>query len=142
MKPHRRAWLCVPPTAACWADVAMTLAGQNGRYWAGDYARVREFNPAARLLLQFHPLLFVAAAAGSSLLIAVLVLKWRGRLAVPLAFAVTFCHAVAAAAWLLRFGAAGLVAAGVVLFAAERLWTWCAGGRHEVRGGGVLPVGT
>ena len=34
----RRAWLCVPPTAACWADVGMTLAGQGTQYWAGGYA--------------------------------------------------------------------------------------------------------
>ena len=127
MRFHRSAWLCIPPTAACWADVAMTLAGQQGRYWNGDYTVVREFNPLARALLQYHPLTFVAAAVVSSLVVAVVVLKWRSRLAIPLAFAVTFCHAVAAAAWLLEYGAAGLLGAGVVLFAAERLWTWCAG---------------
>ena len=125
MSLSRRAWLCVPPTAACWADVGMTLAGQGTQYWAGGYAHVREFNPVARALLQSHPLTFVAAAAASSVLVAALLLKWRSRLAMPLSFAVTFCHAVAAAAWLLRFGAFGLVAAGVVLFMAERLWTWC-----------------
>ena len=114
----------------------MTLAGQSARYWSGGFAEVREFNPVARALLQSHPLTFVGAAAMSSLLVAAVLLKWRSRLSVPLAFAVTFCHAVAAAAWMLRFGAVGLIAAGVVLLATERLWTWCTGlSKDEMRVG-------
>ena len=116
-----RLWLCVPPIAACWADVAATLLGQGRGYWRGDYAAVTEFNPAARLLLQLHPLAFAAAAAASCALVAAVIVRANRRLAVVLAFAVTFCHTVAAAAWAARAGVVGMAGAVVLLVAAERL---------------------
>ena len=113
--------LCLPPIAACWADVAATLLGQPVAYWCGDFAAVIEFNPLARLLLQAHPLAFVVAAAASCGLVAAAVVLLNRRLAVVLAFAVTFCHTVAAAAWAARAGAVGVVGAVAILIAAERL---------------------
>ena len=117
--PHLR--LCVPPIAACAADVTATLLGQGRAYWRGDFSAVTEFNPLAWLLLQAHPLLFVAAAAASCGLVAAAVVLLNRRLALALAFAVTFCHTVAAAAWAARAGVVGVVGAVVILVAAERL---------------------
>lgn len=115
-----RLWLCVAPIAACWADVAATFLGQGRAYWRGDYAAATEFNPLARLLLQLHPLAFAAAAAGSCALVAGGVVLLNRQFALVLAFVVTFCHTVAAAAWAARAGPAGLAGAVVLLVAAER----------------------
>ena len=115
-----RAWLCLPPTLACGADVLMTLLGQRREYWGGDYQAVVEFNPAARLLLQVHPLAFGLAAAVSCALVALIVMRVNAGLAVFFSIVVTFCHAVAAASWLARLGVAGIGAAALLLLGVER----------------------
>jgi hypothetical protein len=113
----------VPPVLACAADVAMTLRGQPAAYWGGGFGVTDEFNPAARLLLQFHPAAFVAAAVVSSLILVALAVVLSRTLAVALTFLVTFAHAVAAAAWLVRggFTPAGVAGAVVMLLVTERL---------------------
>ena len=117
-----RLWLCVPPFAACWADVVATLIGQGRHYWSGDYAHVTEWNPLARELLRLHPLAFVAAAAASSVLVAAGILVLNRGLAVVLSFLVTFCHTAAAAAWGVRMEQPlGLAAAVALLLVTERL---------------------
>ena len=118
-----RFWLCIPPTLACGCDVLMTLLGQGGSYWAGDYASVDEFNPLARLLLQQHPAAFLAAAVLSSVLVSTVLLRLPGPLAVVACFLVTFGHTVAAASWLARFGLAGVAGAVLLLLAAERVFS-------------------
>jgi hypothetical protein len=125
MTLRERLWLCLPPLAAACADATATFAGQDARYWAGDYAAVREFNPVARIVLQHHPAAFVLATALWCVLLAAVILAWRGRPAfvVLLGFGVTFCHAVAAAGWVARAGALGVGAAVLLLVAAERLVT-------------------
>jgi hypothetical protein len=117
----QRLWLCVPPVAACFADVAATLVGQSRGYWSGDRATVTEFNPLARVLLQFHPVAFVVAAFASSALVATAIFVVNRRLAVAIAFVVTFCHAAAAAAWAARGAFFGVSAAVALLVGAERL---------------------
>ena len=122
-----RLWLVVAPTAACGADVVMTLLGQSRTYWSGGFSDIVEFNPLARLLLGLHPSVFIAAACLSSLLVGAIIV-WANRpLAVFCSFFVTFCHAVAAASWLLRSGSiAGIAGAIVLLVVAERVLsrTW------------------
>jgi len=118
--PRPRLWLCLSPVAACWADVTATLLGQGRRYWSGDYAHVTEWNPLARELLRLHPLAFVTAASVSCVLIAAAVMLLNHRLAVFIAFAVTFAHTVAAAAWAARSGTGGVVAAVGMLILCER----------------------
>lgn len=104
----------------------MTLRGQPAAYWAGGFRVTDEFNPAARVLLQLHPLAFVAAALVSALLIVLLTLSLSRALAVPLAFVVTFGHAFAAAAWMVHGGVtlAGALGALMTLLVAERLVAW------------------
>ena len=116
-----RLWLCLPPFVACWADVAATLVAQGPAYWSGEYSRVSEYNPLARELLRMHPLAFIAAAAGSCVLVAAAVLLLNHGLARVTAFVVTFCHATAAAAWAARDGPAGVGVALALLAAGERL---------------------
>ena len=116
-----RLWLCLPPLAACAADVAATLIGQGARYWSGDFAHVTEWNPLARGLLRLHPLAFVAAAAGSCAVVAAMAVLLNRRLAVVIAFVVTFGHTVAAAAWAARAGPVGIGIAVAMLVGAERL---------------------
>ena len=103
----------------------MTLLGQGGSYWSGDYEQVHEFNPLAKVLLQHHPLLFVLAAAVSCLLVVFVLLNVNSGIALVGSFVVTFCHTVAAAGWLLRFGVVGVVAAVLLLVMVERLF-WLA----------------
>jgi hypothetical protein len=124
--PGQRLWLCIPPLAACFADVAATLSGQGRSYWIGDRTTVTEFNPLARLLLQQHPMAFVLAAVAASALVVTVIFLVNRRLAVAIAFIVTFCHAAAAAAWAARGGWVGVVVAVILLLAAERLvaLTW------------------
>jgi hypothetical protein len=121
---HRRWWLVLPPTAACWADVTATLLGQGSGYWNCSFARVTEFNPLARILLALHPAAFVAAACVSTALVAAFIRYANRPLAQAASFVVTFCHAVAAACWLVRASPAGAVAALLLLIAFERLLTW------------------
>jgi hypothetical protein len=118
---QRRLWLCIPPLAACGADVVATLVGQGRRYWSGGYAHVTEWNPVARQLLRLHPLTFVAAASLACAFVVTGVVLLNRRLAVVLAFAVTFCHAAAAASWAARAGPAGVAVAVAMLVGAERL---------------------
>ena len=105
----------------------MTLLGQGTAYWSGRYGEVIEFNPLARVLLTFHPVAFVAAALASSILVVAAIIRGPRPLAVFGSFVVTFCHSVAAASWLLRWGSLeGVVASILILIGAERLlsWTW------------------
>jgi alpha-beta hydrolase superfamily lysophospholipase len=120
-----RLWLCLPPLLLYACDVLLTLAGQPAGYWQGDFASAQEFNPLANALLRLHPLLFVSAALAWAVAFTAIILTWRSRLAVVMAFLITFLHAVGAATWLMRGGVPGYVAAVGLLFAAERLWHAC-----------------
>lgn len=93
----------------------MTLTGQPAAYWQGNYAAVSEANPAARWLMQIHPLLFVVAGAVSSLIVAIVILRTNRPLAVAVSLLVTFGHTVAACGWLAKNGPAGWAAALVIL---------------------------
>jgi len=72
------------------------------------------------MLLHLHPMAFVLAAVASSALVALPIFFVNRRLAVGIAFIVTFCHTVAAAAWAAREGWIGIVIALALLVVAER----------------------
>lgn len=116
----------------------MTLLGQADGYWTGGYREVIEFNPAARLLLTLHPLVFVAAGCLSSLLVAAVITRATESIAFVCSFVVTFCHGVAAASWLLRTGSiVGIVGAVLLVLAAERLLTWTWHRHAALRAGSI-----
>jgi hypothetical protein len=101
----------------------MTLVGQSRGYWSGNYREVTEFNPLARLLLERHPVAFLLAGCASCVLVGTAIFWLNPRLALALAFIVTFGHIVAAAAWMVRSGPVGIVVAVAALIAGERLIT-------------------
>jgi len=111
--------LLIPPLLACAADVSLTLAGQPAGCWRGDRSQVMEFNPAARLLLIGHPMLFVVAGLLTSAAVVVVVLRCNRRLAGGVSLLVTLGHTIAAGAWLAKQGPLGWCAAAVLLLLAK-----------------------
>ncbi len=83
-------------------DLALTLLGQTSGYWAGDYGAVLETNPAARLLLEIHPVALVVAFVPYLATMVVLILRLRSDAARALALVFTLGHAFGASTWLLR----------------------------------------
>jgi hypothetical protein len=124
---ERRPWLFVPPLACYLGDVAVTLAGQPGAYWAGDRACAVEANPVARWLLLQSPWLFLGVAALWAATFTTLILLWRHPLAAVLAFLLTLFHAVGMATWVVGHGMIGVLGAVATLVAAERLFSWAWG---------------
>jgi hypothetical protein len=118
-----RAWLCLPPLTMALTDGATTLLGQDDRYWAGDYACAREANPLVYPLLTWHPLVFLAAAILLGIAYAFVIMCWRGRTVVLLAFLMTVGHAFGTASWLFPRGWIGIGLAVVVFVAANALLT-------------------
>ena len=112
------------PQAPCQPPLVPEHAGEKPQT-AGDRAAARDFNPVARALLELHPLAFPLAALVGLIVLSLILRTWTNRnLAHALAFAVTFAQSVAAAGWLIHFGAAGCVAAVLLLIVAERLLAW------------------
>ena len=100
----------------------MTLFGQPAAYWSRTRSVAEDFNPVARLLLEFHPAAFPAVAVLGLVLLSIVLLTWRNhRLAYMLAFCVTFAQGVAAAGWMIRFGPAGWIGGAMLLVVLERL---------------------
>ncbi len=122
---RRRLWLVAPAWAACAADVAFTLVGQPGDYWAGDFARADEANPVAHPFLTLHPLAFVAGAGAWAAAFGLLVLCGSPRMASVVAVLFTFSHAIGGAGWLARHGGVGWLLAAGYLAAVARLAAWC-----------------
>lgn len=116
--------LALPALVCYLGDLSITLAGQPAAYWAGDRDRAIEYNPVARWLLVESPWLFLSVAVVWAAIFTILILRWRHPFAVVMAFLLTLLHAVGMATWLVRHGAAGVVAALAVLIAAERLFSW------------------
>jgi hypothetical protein len=122
MALQSRTRIVLTPIFASGADVAMTLVGQPPNYWSGQFSDVDEFNPLARLLLSWHPGWFIAAALTWWLILILFLLRANAGLAVAIAHVVTFLHAMAAGAWMVRlFGMPGVVAAVALLVICERL---------------------
>src|SRR5262245_46888321 len=117
----RRLWLCLPAAGLCLLDGALTLAGQDAAYWAGTPGAANEANPVGYLLLEWHPLAFVAGVLAWAALFCGAAL-WLPRPLPALVVLVALGHAVGAATWLAIANwpwPAGLVAAGVLLVVAD-----------------------
>jgi hypothetical protein len=119
--PRRRWWLALPPLLLCCLDGALTLAGQPGPYWQGDFTAARELNPFFDLLLRWHPWAFLGGLAVWLAAIAGAIVWLPRRFAVVVAFGFTLGHACGAASWVVPLGVAGWVLAVLLLVAAERL---------------------
>lgn len=135
MKQVERAWLCFPALLLYCCDVTITLASQRPAFWAGTFDAVEEGNPLARSLLLFGPWAFVAVATCGAAGYSAIIFFAHRSLAVTLSFGLTFAHALCAAYWLPRHGTIGIVAAVLLLMAAERVlaWSWSrASVRNEI----------
>lgn len=122
-------WLWLPPVLACLADVTVTLACQDARYWQGRYELALEGNPLARIFLAYHPLAFGALVVTYIAGIVWVVGWWPRPLALSAAVLLTFSHSCGVAMWsvgMLGSGFAGWGTAVLVFVAFERMlhWTW------------------
>lgn len=133
MTASRRIWLFVPAGLLFALDVAFTLHGQPGSYWAGDTANANEANPIAYPLLVASPWLFCGMTVLWFALLGAVIVKWTSRWSNALAMGIAFAHALGGASWLLLSGDWGLAFAGVYLvFAAQfSFWCWGKGLRKE-----------
>jgi hypothetical protein len=131
--------LCVPPLLLCLLDCTLTLVGQSGDYWAGDYARVNEASPTLHQLLQAHPAAFMAGIAAEVVVLFGLVLLLPDTLALVVSISASFAHTVGAATWLLyRFhygfqAACWLILLSAILVGVGIRWGWRALPEREYR---------
>jgi hypothetical protein len=99
--------LCLPPLLFCALDGTLTLAGQSGAYWAGNYSAVNELSPTFNHLLRLHPAAFAAGLLAWAGVFVGLILLLPDTLALSVSIAVTLGHTLGAATWLLyrfRYG--------------------------------------
>lgn len=134
MKQTARAWLCVPALLLYSCDITITLVSQRATFWAGAFDTVEEGNPLAHALLLFGPWAFIAAAILWGSVWSTAIMLAHRSIAVVLSFGLTVAHALGTACWLPRHGTVGIVAAVVLLIAAERVLTW-SWSRAQVRNG-------
>lgn len=118
---HSRSWLCIPPLILLALDATLTLLGQPEAYWSGDYAHVKELNPAAWFLMGWHPVLFLAVVILiGGLITAVIFLLPRGH-AYMLSLIASFLSAAGASSWLVEYGVVGWVLVLLLFWSAERV---------------------
>ena len=116
-----RAKLAVAPITMASIDFILTLLGQAGEYWAGDYQAVLEANPVARVLLETHPAALILAFVPYLATIAVLICRLRVDLARSMALLVTLGHSFGTSTWLLRLPG-GILYCVLAWIAARLLW--------------------
>jgi uncharacterized damage-inducible protein DinB len=121
-----RFWLCVPPVIFCVIDAALTLAGQDQAYWAGDMERVNELNPLGWILLRWHPLAFVGGIIVWIAVFCTALVLLPTRAAVLCGLGLAVAHTFGATTWLVRWdGPYPLpMAAGVALLVTADQVTW------------------
>lgn len=121
-----QAWLCCGPLIFRALDYGVTLYGQPSGYWQGHYDLAREASPVLLWCLRLHPLAFVTAALGLSLIFSLFILCWPIKPARFVAAVLTFGHIYGMATWVLPTGALGAVVCVLVLYGAGLLLnaTW------------------
>jgi hypothetical protein len=126
MPVRNPAWLIVLPTAVCLADIGLTLHGQPGTYWGGDYASVIEGNPLPRFFLERHPAAFLVLALAWLACFWTVILLAARRWALFVCAAVVLGHTIGATSWLLRNRALGpwFAAAFLLTIVILALPTW------------------
>ncbi|AWM39473.1 hypothetical protein GobsT_21970 [Gemmata obscuriglobus] len=117
MTIRSRLWLLLPAVTLCAVDIGLTLVGQSGEYWLGQYESAHEANPFARPALARGPVTFASFGFAYAAVVVAVVCWWRSA-CVWVAALVTVAHAVGGAGWLVRFGPWGWGAAVVFLLAA------------------------
>ncbi len=96
-------WLALPAILLCLADQIVTLLGQPGAYWAGNYSQPLEGAPHGHWLLSRHPAWYITAACCYLLLIAIGII-WLPRLPARMASAsLTIGHTWGTCWWMLTF---------------------------------------
>ena len=100
MLSRNAVWLLLPPIALCSLDFGLTLYGQSGAYWAGDYAAVREGSPSFAHYLSIHPLVAIGAALLWIFIFSATVLLLPEKLALIATIAIVIGHLAGAASWL------------------------------------------
>jgi hypothetical protein len=121
----KRFWLLAPAWLLLGADVGLTLAGQPGAYWSGDYAAAVEGNPLAYPIIAQGPWVFASLAAVWAAVLGLLVYRVSHRFVSWFVIVLAFSHAVGGATWFVRFGYGGWILAIVYLFVAAEVSWWC-----------------
>jgi hypothetical protein len=116
-RPRNSLWLIVLPILACVLDVSLTLQGQSEEYWRGHYDQVHEWTPPARLLLEFHPLAFLAGILAWIAGFSVFILFSPRRWSLDGCLLFTFGHTLGACSWLRHMEANGLWYCAVAVLA-------------------------
>lgn len=76
-----RLWLCLPVVTMGAIDASVTLYGQPASYWQGDYTSCNEANGPLALALSLRPAMFVVAISLELLLLCLIILLCRPRIA-------------------------------------------------------------
>lgn len=93
-------WLIVPPVLLCVLDFGLTLYGQSGDYWSGNYANFNEMSPSFAYYLSVHPLVFAAFGLLWIAIFSAAILLLPELLALTVAVAIMIGHLAGAATWL------------------------------------------
>jgi hypothetical protein len=126
MPNSKRIWFVVPAWLCQAADVSLTLAGQSGEYWSGDYTAATEANPFAHPILVAGPWVFAFTAIAWAILLGVLIAFLSNRFLAWFVIALAVAHAIGASTWLAGLGGwVGWVLAGLFLFVASEASWWC-----------------
>lgn len=101
----RSLWLIAPPIVLCCLDFGLTLYGQSGAYWSGNYGNVNEVSPSFAKYLAIHPLAFVGAGLVWIGIFSSLIGILPEKIGMTISICVVIGHMAGAATWLLfRFG--------------------------------------
>jgi hypothetical protein len=136
MTRQERLWLCVSALGPYLTDVLLTLAGQPGSYWAGQWQNVHEAYPVAGWLLRIHPLAFVGMALLWAGGFCCVLMIWQIRFAFGMAFVLALSHAVGASTWLVGSGWTAYLVPILTLILFQRV-VWMCWRRAGVAGGHV-----
>ena len=94
--------LCSGPILFCLLDGALTLFGQAGEYWAGNFKLAEEWNPVGRWALEQHPMIFATVLLCWLGTVSILILSLPVNLALVASFAIQLGHTVGAVSWVYR----------------------------------------
>ena len=92
-------------------DVIVTLIGQSGGYWAGDFAEAKELNPLFFWFLSKGPEVFVVATVAYIFILIVILFLIPSRIAIMTTYIASIVHMVGVASWMLQMNSrmAGII---------------------------------
>lgn len=83
-------------------DVIVTLIGQSGVYWAGNYSEAKELNPLFFWFLSKGPDVFIIATVAYIFLLIVLLFLVPLRIALITAYIASIAHMIGVTGWMLQ----------------------------------------